>query len=187
MFSHFATSTPVRMRIRLFDSVFTPVAGILQAAVTATILRPDGTTQALTAAAGTNGFNWAEVTTGAFSGKGFYQMLMTSDLFTTPGEYTVAVTGGTGGAVAQFSVWAAFPSDIQTRLGTPAAATVSADIAAAAADAELARKMVTNKAEQVSNQYKVYDDDGTTVLKTFDTKDSTGAATNTQVYKRIPA
>ena len=187
MFSYFQTNTAVRMRIRLFDSAYNPVTGIAQPSVTVTLLKPDGSTQALTAGAGTNGFTWTETTSGAFSGKGLYQLVMTSNLFATAGEYTVACTGGTGGAVAEFAVSDAFSADVLTRLGTPAGASVSADIASSTAQATLARQMLTNKAVQASNQYVVYADNNTTVLKTFDTKDSAGNPTNTTVFQRIPA
>ena len=195
------------MRIRLFDSAYNPVTGVAQASMTVTLMKPDGSVQALTAAAGTNGFTWTETTTGAFSGKGLYQLVMTSDLFAAEGEYTVACSGGTGGAVSEFSCASAFASTVQTRLGTPANASVSADIAAVQSTASstlsaastassqasaantaatLARKMATNKAIQTNNQYVVYDDNGTSPLKTFDTKDSSGNPTNTSVFERVP-
>ena len=194
MFSFFSTGAAVRLRIRLFDSAYAPVTGVAQGSVTATLMKPDGTLQALTAAAGTNGFTWVEASTGAFSGKGLYTILMTSDLFATEGEYTLAVTGGTGGAVAEFSCASAFASTVQTRLGTPVGASVSADIASvqstattASAQATLARKVGTNKAIQSGNQYIVYDDNGINTIAVFDTKDASGNPTNTTVFQRIPS
>ena len=186
MFIHYLTNTAIKLRVRMYDTSYLAVTGIAQGSATVTVIKPDGSTQALTAAAGTNGFTWVEVTTGAFSGKGVYLVTITSDVFATAGEYTAACNGGTGGAVAEFCAWANVPSDIYTRVGAPVGASISADVAAVKTDAALGRKMVTNKAIENNNQYIVYDDDGTTVLKTFNTYDQTGTPTTTNIFRRTP-
>jgi hypothetical protein len=186
VFIHYLTNVAVKLRVRMYDASYVPVTGIAQGSATVTIIKPDGTTQLLTAAAGTNGFTWAEVTTGAFSGKGVYLVTITADVVAVAGEYTAACSGGTGGAVAEFCAWANVPSDVYARLGAPVGASMSADLALVSAAAVLARKMATNKAIENNNQYTVYDDDGTTVLKLFNTYDQAGAPTTTAVFRRTP-
>ena len=47
-------------------------------------------------------------------------------------------------------------------------------------------KIEKNKWSIISNQLIIYDDDGTTPLHTFNLKNSSGAATMTDVFSRIP-
>lgn len=47
-------------------------------------------------------------------------------------------------------------------------------------------KLEKNKLVIESNQLKIYDDNGTTVLYTFNLKDSAGNPTTTNVFKREP-
>jgi len=64
--------------------------------------------------------------------------------------------------------------------------TAAADAATAAAQATLARQMATNKAGEADNQYVVYADNGTDVLKRFNTFDDSGSPTTTRVFSRVP-
>ena len=48
------------------------------------------------------------------------------------------------------------------------------------------RKVLTNKWLIAGNQLKIYDDDETTVLYTFDLKDNVGQASSENVYQRDP-
>ncbi len=84
-------------------------------------------------------------------------------------------------------------------IGTPAQASVSADLAYMQVDVDFLRKMQANrmKIDPAAKQTTFYDDDGTTPLAVphtspardavFDTKDDAGAASGTKVYERVPA
>jgi hypothetical protein len=95
-------------------------------------------------------------------------------------------TRSTLGGVAQ-------TGDCFPRIGSPTTSSIAADIAGvnttasnAVAAAELARKLVGNRAVLVANQYKVYEDDGSTVLKTYDTLDSSGTPSITNIAQKVP-
>lgn len=89
---------------------------------------------------------------------------------------------------------------INTKVGTPAAASVSADIAnldtgidtLLAASATLLsvtdalRKAAYGRWKITGTQLVIYDDDGTTPLETFDLKDPSGTPSNTQIFERVP-
>lgn len=53
---------------------------------------------------------------------------------------------------------------------------------------DLVKKFLANrmKVDTDTNQLYLYDDDGVTVIKTFDLKDEDGAATSENVYDRVP-
>jgi hypothetical protein len=240
MFTHYKTNDNIQVAVRLFDTAFAPVAGVAQASTTVTLAKTPAMTPT-TLTAGTQ-YTWTELTTGAFATQGVYKLLIVSSQISTPGEYTIAITGGTGKAVTQFSVHDNYVSDVQTRLGTPnytsivgdianvktvlgtpsgssvsadigtvntklgtpvssvstdiaavqtklgspQLGNVSLDIAKTITESTLARKMLANKATQGGNQFKVYDDDGVTVIKTYTTKDNSGNPTNSSIYQRIP-
>lgn len=165
MYTYYKTGQAAIIRVRLFDTLNYPVPGIAQASTTVGIIYPNGTTATLTA--GTQ-YSWAEITTGAFSGLGVYTLTLAASVITTAGEHTVAITGGTGTSVHEFSVWGSFPVDAQINV-------------------EVTRKMLTNKAiVTAGNQYVVYEDDGTTVFKTFNLQDVNGTPSNTSVFRKIP-
>jgi len=75
---------------------------------------------------------------------------------------------------------------INTKVGTPVGASMSADIAAVAADMVLSRKMLTNRWKIETNQLKVYEDNGTTVFKTFSLFDNLGGPTSIRAFERVP-
>jgi len=52
---------------------------------------------------------------------------------------------------------------------------------------DLILKILKNKWKIEGNQLKIYDNDKTTVLYTFDLKDSAGSASSTDVFERGPA
>lgn len=77
---------------------------------------------------------------------------------------------------------------IQATLGTPAGASMSADIAAIAALADTASKVLSNrwKIDTASNRFIIYDTNGTTALLTFDLFDQNGLPTFTAPFERRP-
>lgn len=127
MFNHFKTNSTISLRIRLFDSAGLPVTGVAQGSTAVALLVPAGTSSALTVS---TEYTWAEVSTGAFASLGVYLLEINASVCTTAGEYTLAVTGGTGTAVAEFSAYTQFPADVYSRIGAPVNASISADVAA---------------------------------------------------------
>lgn len=80
-----------------------------------------------------------------------------------------------------------------TKLGTPVGASLSADVAAvkAASDvavtqATLARKAQTNRDKVQGTQLVLFDDDGTTPLRTWNLFDDGGVPTSTRIFERVP-
>lgn len=154
----------VRVPVRLIDTGGNPVTGVVYTAVTVTIEKPNGTTANVTMSGGI----WSEVTVGAFTGTGKYTLVLPSSVTDVIGVACVAIAAT--GAVTATNLFKI----------------VALDAADAYSEASLARKMATNKAVEATNQYIVYDDDATTVLKTFNTQDASGSPTSTSIFRRIP-
>ena len=55
------------------------------------------------------------------------------------------------------------------------------------ADVDIIKKVETGRWKIVANQMLFYDDDGTTVLLTFDLKDDAGFPSMDRVFERVPA
>lgn len=112
--------------VRLQDSTGAAKAGVTYGSVTASVYKSDGTSYTLTMSS----LNWTEMTTGAFSGSGTYQLkLATFDLNTT-GEFLYAVSvSGALTYVGVVKVVANEEVDTYARLGAPAGASLAADVA----------------------------------------------------------
>lgn len=132
MFSEFKQSTSIRFPVRMLDAAGAAVTGIASGSVTATILKGDGTTASITINGTTT--SWTEVSTGAFSGKGVYTFVLGDTYTNVIGQNVIAFNGGTGTAVIDFTVVANVEADTYGRIGAPAGASVSADIAAVKVD-----------------------------------------------------
>lgn len=72
---------------------------------------------------------------------------------------------------------------ILTRIGVPAT-DLATILTAAAADAEIARQVLTNNWQIVNDQFIVFNDLGTLALYTFDLTDSAGNPTMTEPFAR---
>lgn len=121
-------SVQSKVPVRISDSGGLPISGLSYSAVSAAVLKSNGTVQTLTV---TNS-DWSEVTTGAFSGQGVYWLLIPASALDTTGFLSYAVTPtsgsyksfiGTGKVVANEEV------DTYTRVGAPAFTTIAGDIA----------------------------------------------------------
>jgi hypothetical protein len=91
-------------------------------------------------------------------------------------------------------------TQIDTKLGTPAGASVSADVATAAAsaasaqssaasavaDTTILKKAAINRWKVQGTQLLMYENDGTTIYKTFDLKDDAGLPSATRIFERVP-
>lgn len=116
-----AANVPVRIQ----TSAGVAIPGTLYTAVTATVLKSDGTTAVVVMSAG----NWTEVTTGAFAGTGTYTLGLSSSQLGTVGVlmYAVAVSGALT-YVGVVKVVANEEADTYARLGSPTGASIAADI-----------------------------------------------------------
>lgn len=106
--------TAQRIGVRLLDGSGVAVTGVASGSVTATVFKSDGNTAAVTIS---GSVTWTEVTTGAFSGKGYYVLNLTAGFFDQAGEFVLAVNGGTGSQLV--TGWVSpVEADVLTRLAT---------------------------------------------------------------------
>ncbi len=164
--------TSIRYPVRLTNSSGTGVTGIATSSISdgttagnVTFVRGDGTLVSIALSAGSNFF---EVS--AAKAPGLYHVLVPS-----------SATGVLG--ACQLCV---FPS-VSDFVG----AVFTADIETVSADAELTRKITTNRwkiatSGAEANRLVIYDDDGTTVWKRFALKDSVGDPTFVNPFERSP-
>jgi hypothetical protein len=117
-----AAQLPVRL---ISSSTGGPAVGIASATVTATAKKSDGTIVSLTVTG-----NWLEENNGAFSQTGTYFLSIPSGVLSLAGilSYAVAVSG-CDPYIGVVKVIANETADVYGRLGTPAGATIAADIA----------------------------------------------------------
>ena len=123
-----------RVPVRLFNTATgNPETGVVFGSVTAAVEKSDGTAGAVVVGAGA----WAEVTTGAFAGKGYYNLILPVASTDTAGVLFYAVTVAlTNGHVGCVKVVANEEVDTYTRIGAPAGGvSISADVALKAAAA----------------------------------------------------
>jgi hypothetical protein len=124
-------SVTAKAPVRIVDSSGNPVAGVAFGSVTATAMKSDGTTTAITVTS----LDWAEITTGAFTSQGFYTMSIAGSVLNTTGLLTYAVASGSNKTyVGAIKVVANEEVDTYGRVGAPAGASISADIASVKSD-----------------------------------------------------
>lgn len=156
--------------VRIVDTTGTPVAGVAFGAVTATVMKADGTTQAVTIAAP----DWSEINTGAFATTGMYILRLSAANVDQPGllSYAVAVAGNTP-YVGAIKVVANEEVDTYTAVGV-------------LRKYEEGRwKIHVTGAD--ANRLVLYDTDDVTPLLKFDLKDNGGVATFVNPFERVPA
>ena len=114
-------STAALVTVRLINSVTgAPVTGVTSGSVTATVYKSDGSSASVTASG-----NWTELA------GGFYTLALASGLTSLVGVLTtIVVVSGSSTFGREDQVFAELTDDIYTRIGAPAGASVSADIAA---------------------------------------------------------
>lgn len=110
-------------------------------------------------------------------------------------ESTVASVTRRDG-LASFAIRSTDASSVLTILGTPAAASVSEDIADVKSDTSLIptvapmietlHRIGVGRWKIQGTQLLIYEDDETTVLMAFNLKDDNGAASNTRIFERMP-
>lgn len=107
----------------------TPTTGVAAGSVTASVLKADGTTASVTVTGG----NWTEITAGPFAGLGLYTLLVPSGTINVLGVFVVVVVvSGSNPYKDKSKIVANEEADTFARLGAPAGASVSADIASVA-------------------------------------------------------
>lgn len=92
--------------------------------------------------------------------------------------YNIVNSGTYGNSAIQLQL-----TDVQTAANDASTAAQNAETYSLTAKKHLTNKIVT---DTTTNQMKVYDDDGTTVIRTFNLLNSTGVATSTNVFRRVP-
>ena len=195
--------------VRILNGSDVPVAGIAFGAVTATVVKADGTTQAVTITI----TDWAEVVTGAFASQGFYLLKLSAANLDQPGMLTYAVsTAGNKTYINTLKVIANEEAETFARVGAPVLASISADIAGVKTDVGTANTGIAalstgqssiltvvtllKKYEQGrwkihisggdANRLVLYDTDNTTALLKFDLKSNSGSATFINPFERYP-
>lgn len=119
-----STKIPVSL-VNVVDFT-TPTTGKSGTDATVTFLKSDGTISTLSGTA-----TMTEITSGAFSGQGIYQLTIPSSVTDVVGTLDFAIlVSGSEVFKGFIDVVANIASDIFTRVGAPAGASISADIAA---------------------------------------------------------
>jgi len=214
MFAHYKTSAAAIMRVRMFDTDFAPVTGISQGSVTVTLLDTAGSattltvtthytwTEVTTGAFSGQGVYVLTLNASLFSTAGEYTVACSGGTGKSVSEFAVysalaadakssadTAASNASTAASNASTAASNALDAKNSADTAAsnASTAASNASTASTAATLARKMLTNKGVvSGSNQYIVYDDDNTTPLKTYNTKDVNGNPSSTSIFQRIP-
>jgi len=134
--------------VRIFDSNGNPVSGLAFGSVTATVQKADNSTQAVSV----TGADWQEITTGAFASAGVYALQLSAGNLDQAGVLTYAVaTAANKTYIGALKVVANEEVDTYTRIGAPALASVSADIANLDADVANVDSDVATLTSNVAN------------------------------------
>ncbi len=116
-----STSTRLPVALRNVSNGM-PLLGVLYSAVTATVLKADGALATLTLSSSAD---WAEVTTGAFSGTGTYELVVPTSATSVVGRLVIAVTvvGALDSPVSVIDVVGGLTADVASDLAAVKAKT----------------------------------------------------------------
>lgn len=194
-----------RLPVILVDSANSPVAGVAFGAVTATVEKADGTTQAVTVTVS----DWAENTTGAFNGAGKYTILLPASALDTNGTLSYAVKVASALIyVNVIKVVANEEADTYTAVAgvqtTVDSAATQAGLDAVNDNISILDARVQSQEDQINtifqftagrwkifstgpdaNRIVYYEEDGITVVAKFDLKDLTGSPTYQAAFERV--
>jgi hypothetical protein len=129
-------NTTSYLPVRFFDQNGLPLSGVSYTTVTATVLRSDNTSTIVSPASSADFF---EITFGDFAGAGVYFLRVQGPSLAVNGVASYAVSSSVVGAkkhVGVLNVVAQVENDTYSRIGAPAGASVSADVAALKAVAD---------------------------------------------------
>jgi hypothetical protein len=161
--------------VRFFDQNGLPLSGVSYTSVSATLLRADNTSIIVSPASSSDFF---EITFGDFAGSGVYFLRVLGASFGVNGIVSYAVSTSVVGAkkhVGVLNIVAQVENDTYSRLGAPAGASVSADIAAIKTDSSsVLTKIGTPAGASVSA-------DIAAVKTVADSTSSTASTINTKV------
>lgn len=117
--------------VRIFNSTGDPVAGVLYSAITASVMKADHTITSFSVASG----DWFEATTSSFNASGTYMIQIPASVLDQPGplEYAIS-TASYKVFIGAVKVVANEEVDTYSRIGAPAGASISADIASVKTD-----------------------------------------------------
>jgi hypothetical protein len=112
--------------VRIYNTAGSPVSGLAYTAVTGAVQKSDGSVSTFTIAT----TDWIEATTGAFASAGVYMVQIPAAALSLTGALNYAIaSSGNNTYIGAVKVVANEEADTYTRLGAPAGASVSADIA----------------------------------------------------------
>jgi len=155
--------------VRMFNAAGTPVSGIVHSAVTATVMKANGSISNFSVGPS----DWIEATTGAFTGAGVYTVRLPASVLDVPGMLVYAIKA-TGAEAYIGSVKVVDYEEIDTF-----------NLATLLTKYQEGRwKIHTSGAD--AYRLVLYDTDGVTVLKKFDLKDSSGAPSVLPIFERVP-
>jgi hypothetical protein len=137
--------------------------------------------------------DWYEVDYTNFPG--VYDLVLSTTDTNTVGflKYSVTTTNGQV-YVGVVEIVAGLASDITALIGTPAGASLAADIASIQTDTTRLRRYQEGRwkiwttsggSGELANQLVLYDTDNTTILAKFNLFDSSGTATTTNPFERV--
>jgi hypothetical protein len=180
-------SITVYVPVRFFDQSGVPISGIAFNTVSATVLHADGTAAIVTPASGGSApsADWVEVTFGDFTGAGVYLLKVTGVNAAVNGFLSYAVSTSVVGAkkhVGVINIVANLEADTFTRLGAPAGASVSADIATLnTQSASILTRIGTPAGASVSADVAAVKSELDTVNTTTSGTSTTASAINTKL------
>jgi hypothetical protein len=139
-------SNLAKVPVRLLDSGGSAVTGVTSGSVTATVMKFDGSTEAVTVSGA-----WNEISTGAFASEGMYTLTLSAANLNTSGllSYAVKVSGAKT-YVGIIKVVSAEEYDTYARVGSPIGASISADLQAVQADIDTVDSDIGSVATSIS-------------------------------------
>lgn len=170
--------------VRLVDNLGMPRLGVANTDITASIVKHDGTSALLSPSVG----QWTALNTNGFYNSGCYRLTIPAAQVNVLGSLELGVfCNGCQTYIGQYKVIAEENGEIydQVVIVEGKVDTLQADVSEMLQIEEGRWKIHTTGPD--ANRLVFYEADGTTVLKKFDLKDSSGNPTTTSVFERVPA
>jgi len=179
----FKQSQDATVLVRLVDFMGTPRLGVAFGSVVCTVVKADGTTSTFTPTSP----QWTARNADGFFNSGCYTLIIPAAQTGVVGVLELGVSvSGCQNYVAQYLVVSEDSADVYDKL-----VVVEGKVDDIKVDTEYLAKVEQGRWKIFTtgpdaNRLVLYDLDGTTVLKKFDLKDSSGSATTTSVFERVP-
>lgn len=159
----YKVSTSVKLPLRLTTAAGTGVTGKLNADITCTVRKADGTSSTIASGSRT----LTEVTTGAFSGLGYYELqILDTTASSAVGVFTYAVTvSGAEPYVGLVRIVSHDEGDIFSNTGN---------------------RLEIHTSGTYANHMTIYDTDGITAKYRYALYNRNGEPSTVDIYKRVP-